>query len=365
VATGPLTLGPRLVLARRGRYAGTVLVLGACTAVVLLMLALASTLERLRDDPSTLGKRYALTVNADTADLADLRAVPGVAAAAPRWVIQAADSFQLGEALKVIAFPGDHTPFEAPPLAEGRRVRSDGEAEVGVGLADALGLAPGATLGLALPNGAGEARFTVVGIVRALDNEGRVAYVRPRRLGAALTDRPPIAVRVAAGASREVVQRRLQARGYPTVVVSGAAGSSATLLALLSSVLRVVALVVALVVLYALAQALALTASERMRTLALLRTIGASGATTAAVLAGAGAALVLPACALAIALQELVLGPLVASLAAGYADLPVHASPGQAAAVSAALLLLALPAGAWVARRLNRVPLALALRERP
>jgi ABC-type lipoprotein release transport system permease subunit len=364
-ATGPLSLGPRLVMAARGRYLGTVVVLGACTAVVLLMLALASTLERLRDDPTTLGKRFALTVSADRSDLADLRSVPGVAAASPRWVIQAAGSFQLGEALTVIAFPGDHTQFEEPPLAEGRRLRADDEAEVGVGLADALGLAPGATLGLALPDGAGEARFRVVGIVRALDDEGRVAYVRPRRLGSALTDRPPIAVRIASGASREEVQKRLQARGYGTVVVSGAVGSSATLLALLSSVLRIVALVVALVVLYALAQALALTAGQRMRTLALLRTIGASGATTAAVLAGAGAALVLPACALAIGLQELVLGPLVASLATGYADLPVHASAAQAALVSAALLGLALLAGAWVARRLNRVPLALALRERP
>ena len=335
------------------------------------MLALASTLERLRDDPATLGKRFSLTVSADRSELPRIRATPGVAAAAPRWVLEAADSFQLGETLKVVAFPGDHTEFEAPPLAAGRRLRAGDEAEVGAGLADALGLAPGATLGLALPGGAGEARFRVVGVVRALDNEGRVAYVRPARLGAALTDRPQIAVRVAPGASRDAVRRRLTQRmtrgPRPAVVsvVSGAAGDSVSLLGLLSAVLRVVGGVVALVILYALAQALALTAAERTSSLALLRTLGGSASTTAAVLAGAGAALVLPAAALAIALQELLLGPVVSAMAAGYANLPVRASAAQAAAVTAGLVVLAGIAAVWVARRLRRVPPAAALRERP
>ena len=202
----------------------------------------------------------------------------------------------------------------------------------------------------------------MVGVVRALDNEGRVAYVRPARLGAALTDRPQIAVRVAPGASRDAVRRRLTQRvsrgPRPAVVsvVSGAAGDSVSLLGLLSAVLRVVGGVVALVILYALAQALALTAAERTSSLALLRTLGGSATTTAAVLAGAGAALVLPAAALAIALQELVLGPVVSAMAAGYATLPVRASAGQAAAVTGGLVILAAVAAGWVARRLRRVP---------
>src|SRR3712207_7080484 len=48
----------------------------------------------------------------------------------------------------------DHTEFEAPPLAAGRRVRSAGEIEVGVGLADALGLRPGSTVAAQLRSGA-------------------------------------------------------------------------------------------------------------------------------------------------------------------------------------------------------------------
>ena len=80
---------------------------------------------------------------------------------APRYQVEVADSFRLGEPLRLVAFPGDHTAFEAPPLAEGRRVRGPGEAEVGLGLADALGLRPGATLAVQL-EGAGELRFRVV-----------------------------------------------------------------------------------------------------------------------------------------------------------------------------------------------------------
>ncbi|HEY8582693.1 MAG TPA: ABC transporter permease, partial [Capillimicrobium sp.] len=261
---------------------------------------------------------------------------------------------------------GDAAAFEAPPLAEGRRARDPGEAEVGLGLADALGLAPGATLALQLPDGAGEARFRVAGVVRALDNEGRVAYVPPERLGAVLDGRPPaIAVRLEPGAERDAVAARLRAAGFEPAAVSGAAGGSATLLGILGDVLRVVAGAVGLVLLYALAQALALTARERARTLALLRTLGAGSGTIARVLMGAGLALVVPAALLAVALEGLVLAPLVSGLAAGYADLPLSAGLGQAAVVALGLALLACLAALWVARRLGRAPLAATLREQP
>ena len=68
---------------------------------------------------------------------------------------------------------------------------------MGQGLAQALGVGVGATLAVALPNGE-ERRFEVVGVVRALENDGRVAYVRPGRLlGAAPGLVPRIAVRTA------------------------------------------------------------------------------------------------------------------------------------------------------------------------
>ena len=114
-------------------------------------------------------------------DVGAVRAIPGVAAASERYQAEVADSFRLGEPLRVIAYPGDHTQFEAPPLASGRRVARDGEAEVGVGLADALGLRPGATLAVQTEDG-GEVRYRVVGVVRALEHDGRIAYVRPGRL---------------------------------------------------------------------------------------------------------------------------------------------------------------------------------------
>ena len=49
------------------------------------------------------------------------------------------------------------------------------------------GLRPGATLAVQTAGG-GEARFRVVGIVRALERDGRIAYVRPARLLAAQPD---------------------------------------------------------------------------------------------------------------------------------------------------------------------------------
>src|SRR5439155_7968847 len=106
--------------------------------------------------------------------------LPGVAAAARGYEVTAADSFQLAEPFSVIAFPGDHTRFEAPALAQGRRLRRPDEVEVGLGLAQILNLYPGSTLAAQLPNGR-ELRYRVVGVVRALERQGRVAYVQAGR----------------------------------------------------------------------------------------------------------------------------------------------------------------------------------------
>ena len=172
-------LGARFATAARARWLAAVATIGVCAGVVTLMLALASLLERLRDDPGTVGKRYQLTARCRSARRRRIAALPGVAAAGPRYQVDAADSFRLGESLRLVAYPGDHTRFEAPPLAAGRRLRGPGEVEVGPGLADALGLQPGSVLAAQLPDGA-EVRFRVAGVVRALENDGRMAWVRPR-----------------------------------------------------------------------------------------------------------------------------------------------------------------------------------------
>jgi hypothetical protein len=348
---GFAALGARLALARRGRAAATVAVLAVSGAVVLLMLGLASLVAALRDDPGSVGKRYDLTARLPADRAADVRALPGVADAAPRYVVEGADSFALGEPVKLVAFPGDHTRFEDPPVDSGRRLRGDDEAEVGVGLAQALGIGVGSTLAVQLPSG-GEARFRVVGTVRALDDNGRVAYVRPRRVLAADPGATPqVVVKLAHGADRASVARRLAALGAAPATVGGATTRNGSFLGTLAALLRAVAIVDALVCLYALVQALGLVARERRPTLALLRATGAEGATVGAVLAGAALAVALPAAVLAFVLERLVLAPLVGHLAAGYADLTPRSSAGQAALALGGLALLGLVAAAWVARR--------------
>ena len=86
-------------------------------------------------------------------------------------------------------------------------MRGPGEAEVGLGLADALGLRPGATLAVQL-EGAGEVRFRVVGVVRALERDGRIAYVQPDRLLAAdpALGGGSLAVKLEPGADRAAVE---------------------------------------------------------------------------------------------------------------------------------------------------------------
>jgi hypothetical protein len=352
-------LGARFATAARGRWLAAVATIGVCAGVVTLMLALASLLERLRDDPGTVGKRYQLTVQLNAASLAEVRAVPGVADAGPRYVTDAADSFRLDKPFRIVAYPGDHTRFEAPPLAAGRRLRAADEIEVGLGLADALGLRPGSALAAQLPSGE-EVRFRVAGVVRALENDGRIAWARPDRLGALM---PSVAVRLDGGADRAAVERRLAEIGAPPTRVGGATTRNAQFLGVLAAVLRGVGLAVALVCLYALVQALAMTARERRGAVALLRACGGDGATVALVLAGAAAAVALPGALLGVALEAAVLGPLVARLAAGFASLPIAPTLAQVVLVVAGLLALACAATALVARRVLREPVIAGLRE--
>jgi ABC-type lipoprotein release transport system permease subunit len=356
-------LGAHFATAARGRWAAAVLTIGVCAGVVTLMLALASLLERLRDDPGTVGKRYQLSAQIDPSQLGAVRALPGVADAGLRYVVDATDSFRLDRPFRLVAYPGDHTRFEAPPLASGRREQGPHEIEVGLGLADELGLHPGSTLAAQLPSGT-EARFRVAGVVRALENNGRIAWVQPdllRRDSRGLT--PSVVVRLSGGADRDAVRRSIERLGGSLATVGGATTRNAQFLGVLAAVLRGVGLTVALVCLYALVQALAVTARERRGAVALLRACGGDSGTVALVLLGAAAAVAVPAAVAGVVLEIVVLGPLVARLAAGFATLPIAPGAGQVILVVAGLLALAALATAVVARRVLREPVVLGLRE--
>ncbi|HEX5924051.1 MAG TPA: FtsX-like permease family protein, partial [Baekduia sp.] len=361
---GLAALGMRLAIARRLRFASVVAVLGAAASVVLLLLALASLLQALRDDPATLGKRYQLTTRLPDSATAAVEAIPGVAAAAVRYSTDAVSASSLGSPLKVIAYSsGDRTRFEAPPLASGRRAHGPGEAEVGLGLADALGLRPGSTL-VIQPLAQQEARFRVVGIVRALQDEGRVAYVAPDRLLAAGVGLDgPMVLRLKPGADRARIAEGLNALGARADAVRGATGDSSAFLDVLAGLLRIVAATVALVCLHALISALALTARERRGAVAILRAAGADARALRRLLGGAALAVVVPATIVAIVLETALLSPLVAHLAAGYADLPLGATAGQIALVAGGLLLLSWAAAALTGRRLVHEPVVAGLRE--
>ena len=368
---GAAGLGARLALARPLRTAATVCVLAASASVVLLLLSIAALLQRLESEPQAVGKRYQLAVHAPPAAASRVRRVPGVRSAAPRLETSAADSFHLGESFQLVAFEGDHTAYEAPPLAEGRRVGGDREAEVGLGLAEALNLRPGATLAAQLASGA-EVRFRVVGVVRALERQGRVAYVRPallRAAGAWLSS--TIAVRVAADASVGAVRDRLQRLGLTPTSAGGVAGEAVQGWAVRNSgfvrvlvvLLASIALLDGLVCLYALAQMLALTAQERRRAIALVRALGASGRQVRALFAGSALVVAALATPLAIVAERAGLGPAVAGLAVAYVTLPLRAGAIPVALVVAGVTVAAVGAAAWVARRAVREPVVAGLRE--
>ena len=355
-------LGARFAMAARGRWLAAVATIGVCAGVVLLMLALSSLLERLRDEPGILGKRYELTARLPAESASAVRAIPGVADAAARYAVAVADSYRLSEAVTLVAYPGDHSRFEAPPVASGRRVRGPGEVEVGLGIASALGLRPGSTLAVQTPSGR-ELRYRVVGVVRALENDGRMAYVDSTRLLRAEPDlRPSMAIVLEEDADRGEVGAALRSLGAPPQPVNAATTRNAAFLGILAAVLRGIGLAVGLVCLYALLQALSATVRERRGALALLRASGADTTTLALVLGGAALSVVVPAAGLAVALEGALFSPLVARLAADFAALPLGASFTQVAGVAAGLLIFALVAGSLAARTALRTSIVEGLR---
>ena len=350
---GLTALGARLVGARRTRLIATVAALGFSTGFVLLLLALASALSSLETDPQALGKRYQLTADLPPSAIAHVRSIPGVQAVAPRYEEEAVDSYSLGETIDVVAYPGNHTVFEAPPLVSGTRLKGTHEAEVGLGLAQALGLSSGSTLAIELASGA-ELRLRVAGVVSSLEHDGRVAYVPAAALLAAnpsAAQDEQLAVVVRPGTNVAAVSAAI---GSPAAPATGAIGRGVPLVAVLRSILRAVAIVDGLVCLYALIQACALTVQERRRTVSVLRAFGAGGAAVRRLLAGAVIALVAPAAVLGILLERLVLGPALSRLAASYVTLPLGASALEIAAVLAGLLLAGAVAVVWVALQTTR-----------
>ncbi len=356
-AGGLVGLGIRLVGARRVRWLASVVTLGLSAAFVLLMLALASELSTLETDPGALGKKYQLTASVPLpAALARVRRIPGIEAVAPRYEVGAADSFELGETIDTIAFPGGGAAFEAPALVSGHRVRGPDEADVGAGLANALGLTDGSVLALALPSGR-ELRVRVVGIVSSLDHEGRVAYIEAGTLlgydpGAASS--ASLAIVLTPGADYGAVTAALTRLGAPPSVATGATARGAPLVDVLRAILRAVAVVDGLVCLYALIQACALTVFERRRTVAVLRACGAGAGAVRRLLLGAVIALVVPAAGVGVLLERVVFGPALSRLAENYAVLNLAAGSDAVAAVVAGLCAAALVAVGWVARGSSR-----------
>jgi len=368
---GTVALGVRLALARPLRTAAAVTALAATAAVVLLILTMASLLRALQTQPPAIGKRYQLIVSAPAAAVAEVRRTAGVEAAGVRTTAEAADAFDLGESFGLIAYEGDHTRYEAPPLADGRRVRANDEAEVGLGLAHALNLHVGTILTTQLAGGR-EARFRVVGIVRAFERQGRVAYVQPHRLrlGGAWRS-TAIAVRLARGADADAVRRALSRRGLYAEGAGGVAGDAVEgwakrnsgFVDIVVALLRAVAVLEGIVCLYALVQLLVLTAEERRQAVAVLRALGASRGQIGRVFAGATLVVVALAAPVGFLLERLVVGPAASRLALSYVSLPLSAGAAEAAIVAAGLAVCAAAASTIVTRRAAAQPITAGLRE--
>ena len=359
--SGSLGLGMRIAASRPWRTGATALVLAVSGALVLLLLAVASTLDRLQNDPALVGKRYQLTVPGGFA-LPQVRHVPGVGAAGVRTQQGAADSFDLGETFAILGFPGRPDRWESPPLLEGRRAQARGEVEVGSGLADALNLRPGSILAAQLGSGR-ELRFRVTGIVRSFDNDGRIALTQRTAALDEAAEGSEVMVELAPGASRAAVVAVLEEAGLRPQTPAAVTTRSAGFVTLLARLVRVVALVDALVCLYAVAQMLTLTARERRGSVAVLRAVGAAPRQVIAVFAGASLLVVGAALPLALLAEPLLLGPAAARLAAGYAELDLGAGTLEIAAVVGGFLLISLASARWVALRALREPVVAALRD--
>jgi putative ABC transport system permease protein len=371
VAPGPAGLGLRLALARPLRTAAVGAVLALSASVVLLILAIATLLARLHATPAAVGKRYELAVSAPASAANRIARTPGVAGATPLWSVDAADSFDLGEPFTLVAYGSDHTRWEAPPLAEGRRIRDPNEVEVGLGLAQALDLHPGAMLAAQLAGGP-ELRFRVVGIDRVLQDQGLVGYVQPERL---LRGVPwagaSVAVKLKPGADGSAVEAALTRAGYFSTssggvsgeAVQGWAGRNGGFVSILVGLLRAIAVLDGAVCVYVLVQMLALTAQERRQALGVVRALGASPRQLALIFAASALAVAALAAPVGIVLERQVIAPLVARLTASYVSLPLTAGGATIAVVVAAMFAAAAAAALLVARTASREAVVNALRE--
>jgi predicted lysophospholipase L1 biosynthesis ABC-type transport system permease subunit len=100
---------------------------------------------------------------------------------------------------------------------------------------------------------------------------------------------------------------------------------------------------------------------ERRRTVAVLRACGAGGNAVRRLLLGAVLALVMPAAAIGIVVQRLVLGPELGHLAASYATLDLAPSVLDILLTFGGLALAGAAAIVWVARSATREPVVLGL----
>ncbi|MFL6036630.1 MAG: FtsX-like permease family protein [Gaiellaceae bacterium] len=363
LTAGPGGLGVRLALARPGRSATAVAVLAVSAAFALLILSIATLLSRLQSEPQAIGRAYQISVAAPAAELPRVRKLSGVVAATTRYDTFASDSFDLGESFELVAFGSDHADYEAPPLAEGRRLRGRHEAEVGLGIAQALDLHPGSLLAAQLENGR-EARFRVAGIVRALAQQGRIAYVdAPGLLAAEPGLQPTLAVKTAAGSAASV-REELERAGLVAASSGGVAGDAVQgwaarnggFVSALVALLRAVALLNGLVCVYALAQVLALTASERRQAIAVLRALGAGRAQITTLFAASALLLAVISLPVAVFVERLLLGPTAASLAASYVTLSLGAGSQAIVLVALGLTVASLVAATIVGRQAFRSP---------
>jgi putative ABC transport system permease protein len=330
-------------------------------AVVLLLLALAAELQRLENDPGAIGKHYQLTTHSSAAALHRIDRLPGVAAAGQRFSSPVADAYLLGQSFDLVAYCGNRLRFENPPLSAGRRATRPGEAEVGQGLSDPLGLDPGSTLAVQFGDG-DEARFRVVGVVRTLENDGRVAFVQPGREVCGFRGGQTV-IQLQNGADRSKVLRRLAIDGYRPATVGGVTTQNAGFLGVLADLLRTVAAIDGVVCLYVLAQVLGLLALERRAAVGSLRALGAGTAQVGGMFLGAALVVVALAFPVAVILERWVLGPRAAGLAASYATVPLAAGSVELTVALAALVVISCVASFIVARRALAEPVARLLRD--
>ena len=362
VIGSPLLLGARLAVSRPFRLAASVVAVAGGIAVVLVMASLARTLLAVQVNSQSLGVRYSLLVKDSPAALDAVRSTPGVAAAAARYDALAVNAYDLGQPLRIVAFgAGRSGVFDGRPLLSGRRSIRPGEAEVGEGLASSLGLTEGQTL-IAAPEGGGEVRLRIVGVVREPTNDGRVAYTDAATLLAAQPGVvAQIAVRPTTGTSPATVRARLATRGIAAVPTSGLVPSGSSVIAAVVALLRAVAAVngagsIALTVL-----ALVVLARERSETVAVVRAIGGGRRHVAMLLGGAGLLLMTLALVTAVLIQRLLLDPVIEHLLGTYGVLDVSLGGRDLALSAVGAIVAAIAASVAVALRYSRITVRRAL----